>query len=164
MLEPASDPFEGWDEEDFVFWEQLEDGDVFGRLVAPAMELDVAIVKGHSRENLKSGPAWVSYTDYPGPTGNVGISGHRTTYGAPFFRLNELHLGDTIDVFSPFRQYRYKVIDVFRVTPEHTEVMQTTETPHLTMTACDPPYSARYRLVVRSELVGVALLGGDEGE
>jgi len=163
-VEPAPNPFEEWEEEDFAFWEELEDGGVFGRLVAPAMELDTAIVKGHSRDNLKRGPVWVSYTDYPGPTGNVGISGHRTTYGAPFFRLNELQLGDTVDVFSPFRQYRYEVIDVFRVTPEYTEVLQTTDLPHLTMTACDPPYSAQYRLIVQSKLVGVALLDGDEGE
>ncbi len=162
LSEPEPYLFEGWEEEDLAFWESLEDGQVFGRLIVPKMDLDVAIIKGHSRANLKRGPAWVSYTDYPGPTGNVGISGHRTTYGAPFFRLDTLEPGDEVDVLSPFRQYRYEVVEVFRVTPDRTDVMDTTPMPHLTMTACDPPYSARYRLVVRSKLVGVGLL--DDGK
>ena len=65
-------------------------GGVFGRLVIERMELDTLVVKGHTRAVLKKGPGWIDYTDLPGPTGNAGISGHRTTYGAPFRRLDEL--------------------------------------------------------------------------
>jgi len=34
----------------------------------------------------------------PGENGTVGIAGHRTTYGAPFRRIDELDRGDKIVV------------------------------------------------------------------
>ncbi len=147
--------FSGWEDEDKAYWDALEDGGAFGRLVIGQMELDAVVVKGHSRANLKKGPGWVDYTDYPGPTGNCGISGHRTTYGAPFRRLDSVAEGDTIDLYSPYRRYRYRVDDVFQVRPDQTEVMFSTPEPSLTLTACHPPYSARFRLVVRASLVEV---------
>ncbi|MDH4139118.1 MAG: class E sortase [Coriobacteriia bacterium] len=157
LVEPTADSldFTGWAEEDEAYWLALEDGGPFGRLIIEEMELDTVVVKGQSRENLKKGPAWVDYTDLPGPTGNCGISGHRTTYAAPFRRLDDLEQGDTIDLYSPFRRYRYRVDDVFEVTPDKVEVMDSTEEPSLTLTACHPPYSARYRLVVRATLAEV---------
>jgi sortase A len=125
---------------------------VFGRLIIERMELDAVVIKGHSPANLKKGPAWIDYTNLPAPTGNVGISGHRTTYGAPFYRLDELQPGDTIDLYSPYRLYRYVVAESFQVTPDRVDVVESTEQPRLTLTACDPPYSARYRLIVWSDL------------
>ncbi|MHB1340923.1 MAG: class E sortase [Coriobacteriia bacterium] len=154
---PALD-FEGWSDEDAAYWETLADGAVFGRLVAPRMDMDVAVVKGVRVPDLKKGPGWVTYTDLPGPTGNCGISGHRTTYGAPFRRLDLLEPGDTIDLFSPYRRYRYVVDRTFTVTPDRGDVLRTTQTPTLTLTACHPPYSARYRLIVTAGLVEVRRL------
>ena len=151
---PALD-FEGWDAEDRAYWEGLAPGEVFGRIVAPKIGLDSLVVKGHLTEHLKRGPGWIDYTDLPGPTGNVGIAGHRTTYGAPFRRIDEFTPGDTIDVYSPFRRYRYVVAETFQVRPNRVDVMDHTESPVLTLSACDPPYSAAYRLIVRSELVAV---------
>ena len=150
--------FTDWESEDQAYWLGLEDGGIFGRLIAEDIELDSVVVAGHSRANLKRGPAWVDYTDLPGPTGNTGISGHRTTYGAPFRRLDELEAGDTIDLYSPYRRYRYAVTEVFRVRPWQTEVLTSTVDPQLTLTACDPPYSAAYRLIVSADLVGVGRL------
>ena len=154
----STDPFDmtGWEEQDKAYWESLAEGDVFGRLVIARIGLDVVVVKGQARSSLKKGPGWIDYTDLPNTTGNVGIAGHRTTYGGPFRRLNELKLGDTIDLYSPYRRYRYAVFDSESVTPDHTEVMHSTAEPRLTLSACDPPYSARYRLITSAELVDVS--------
>lgn len=162
----AQDPFdfEEWETEDVAYWDALERGGVFGRLLIERMELDVVVVKGHQRDVLKRGPGWVDYTDYPGPTGNSGISGHRTTYGAPFGRLDELEPGDTIDLYSPFRRYRYEVRTKFRVTPDRVDVLDNTAEPQLTLTACDPPYSARLRLIVQADLVEVRRLEDTDQE
>ena len=111
------------------------------------------VVLGSGTEELKKGPGWIKYTDLPGETGNVGISGHRTTYGAPFRRLDELAPGDIIHFYSPYRRYTYEVAEVVTVTPDQVEVMRTTGEPRLTLSACHPPYSARYRLIVKSNLV-----------
>lgn len=153
--------WDGYEADDLAYWDTLRDGGVFGRLVIADMGLDTLIVKGPSRDNLKRGPAWVDYTDVPGPTGNCGVSGHRTTYMAPFRRLDVLMPGDTIEVYSPYRRYRYVVSKTFEVTPEHVEVLDTTDRPTLTLTACHPPYSARYRLIVQAELVEVRRVATD---
>lgn len=156
------DPFDmtGWEVQDRAYWDELSEGEVFGRLVIGRIGLDVVAVKGHSRSALKKGPGWIAYTDLPSDTGNVGIAGHRTTYGGPFRRINELRPGDTIDLYSPYRRYRYAVADASQVTPDRVDVMDSTIDPQLTLSACDPPYSARYRLIVVAELVDVSRMAG----
>lgn len=151
--EPELTGWETWMEEDVAYWRQLQDGDVFGRIVIETMELDVAVVRGTGREDLMKGPGWITYTDVPGQTGNVGIAGHRTTYGAPFRRLDELEPGDIIYFYSPFRRYTYEVSEKLTVTPDRVDVMRSTEEPQMTLSACHPPFSARYRLIVHAALV-----------
>lgn len=146
--------FSGW-EEDERYWHGLGEGDVFGRLVIPAIDLDVLVVKGASEVSLRRGPGWIEWTDLPGPYGTCGIAGHRTTYGAPFRRLEELSAGDTIDLYSPYRLYRYTVTSALVVPPSQVDVVAPTEHPSLALTACHPPYSARYRLAVRADLTEV---------
>jgi sortase A len=144
-----------WEAEDAAYWTGLATGAVFGSIVAPAMNLDSVIVKGVATRDLRNGPGWAPSTDLPFRTGNVGISGHRTTYGAPFRRLDRLAEGDTIDLFSPYRRYRYVVGRQMIVTPDSVEVFSSTEEPTLTLTACHPPFSARYRIVVQARLIDV---------
>lgn len=150
--------FNGWRSHDRRYWTSLDDGAAFGRLVIPAMGLDTVVVKGVTRPDLRKGPGWITYTNLPGPTGNCGISGHRTTYAHPFLRLDELKSGDTIQLYSPYRRYTYRVRRKFAVTPDHVEVVRSTKKPTLTLTACHPPYSARYRLIVQSDLIEVKRL------
>ena len=47
--------------------------------------------------DLRKGPGHYPATPLPGERGTVGIAGHRTTYGAPFRRLNGVKRGDRID-------------------------------------------------------------------
>ncbi|MBN1192326.1 MAG: class E sortase [Coriobacteriia bacterium] len=157
MSGPQRD-FDGWEEEDRAYWRGLSEGDVFGRIVIPDLGLDVMVIHGVRPQDLRSGPGWIDWSDLPGPTGNCGISGHRTTYGAPFRRLDELAEGDTIDLFSPYRRYRYSVVRTLVVKPQQVEVVDSTEQPTLTLTACHPLYSAQYRIVVQADLVEVRRL------
>lgn len=164
--EPTSDApameWEGWQEQDVAYWTSLAPGGPFGRIVVESMGLDAVVVKGTRRQDLTRGPGWLDYTDLPGPSGNVGIAGHRTTYGAPFRSLHMLSSGDTIDLYSPYRRYRYVVSGSERVTPNRVDVMDTTASPQLTLSACDPPYSARYRLIAYADLVEVRRLERNE--
>lgn len=150
----------GYEDEDVVYWKGLEAGEPFGRIRAKAMGLDAVVVKGTARRDLMKGPGWITYTDLPGPSGNCGIAGHRTTYGAPFRRLDRLKRGDTITLTSPYRVYTYRVRRVFTVAPDRVDVVQTTEKPVLTLTACDPPFSAARRLIAQSDLVSVRRIEG----
>lgn len=155
--------FADWETQDAAYWIGLDEGEVFGRLVIERMGLDAMVVKGTSRTSLKRGPGWIDYTDLPGPTGNTGVSGHRTTFGAPFRRLDQLMPGDTIDLYSPYRRYRYEVVRVFAVRPDQVEVVETTVEPQLTLTACHPPFSAAQRLIAQASLVEVRRVKAMEG-
>ncbi|TLM72300.1 MAG: class E sortase [Actinobacteria bacterium] len=146
---------EGWEAQDGAYWKALPQGGVFGRIVAPKMGLDAAVVRGTARADLAKGPGWIESTDLPGAGGNTGISGHRTTFLAPFRDIDRLGTGDTIDLYSPYRRYRYEVTEQLVVTPDRVDVLDDGPQPMLTLTACHPPYSARYRLVVHARLVEV---------
>ena len=145
--------FEGWKTRDSAFWESADQGDVIGRLVIKEMGLDTAVLKGTDRETLKRGPGWIEKSDVPGETGNCAISGHRTTYHAPFRKLDSLEKGDRVELYTPYTRYVYRVARKFAVRPWRVDVISSTETPTLTLTACHPPYSARYRLIVQAELI-----------
>jgi len=137
-------------------------GKGFARIYLPTLgrkEVHV-VVEGVSHADLKKGPGHFPGTDLPGALGNVVISGHRTTYGAPFNRLDELHPGDAIVLETRTTFYTYVVQKLFVVkpsaigvtyhVPDHPGAVPTQRL--LTLTTCNPKYSARTRLIVRAVL------------
>ncbi|MGZ4521490.1 MAG: class E sortase [Mycobacteriaceae bacterium] len=126
------------------------------------------VVEGTSRADLKKGPGHLPGTALPGQLGNTVISGHRTTYGHPFWHLDELASGDEVDVQVGERVYRYRVasstvvspgdVGITRPTPETAPGRAAGTAPGtaaarlLTLTTCTPPFSASHRLVVRAVL------------
>lgn len=162
----SADPldFDGWEAEDGAYWARLDGGQAFARIVIPAIGVDAIVVPGTSTADLRKGPGWMDWTSLPGPSGTCGIAGHRTTYGAPFRRLDELVVGDTVELYSPYRVYRYRVLRTLVVLPSETEVLHPAEQPSLALSACHPPFSARYRIVVQAELVSVQRLEGATGQ
>jgi LPXTG-site transpeptidase (sortase) family protein len=156
--------FTGWEEEDLAFWRSLRMGQAFARIVSKDAGVDAVVLKGASQAQLARGPGWISTTDLPGETGNCAISGHRVTHGHPFRHLERVKVGDTIDIYSKYRRYRYEVDKILRVTPDRIEVIAHTEEPRLTLTTCDPPGQAVKRLVVQGHLIEVVRLdAGDSG-
>ena len=68
------------------------------------------VVEGTDTESLKKGPGHYTDTAYPWQnTGRVGIAGHRTTYLAPFWSLNELRQGDRIVLATEYGIFDYRV-------------------------------------------------------
>jgi len=116
------------------------------------------IVEGVGRDELRKGPGHVPSTVLPGQPGTFGVSGHRTTYGAPFYRLNELAKGDTITVVTREAIYTYSVTRTAIVRPTDTQVLDNVIGPDdkpkatITLTTCHPRYSARQRLIVFGDL------------
>jgi sortase A len=125
----------------------------------PKIQLDnKVVVEGVGRNDLRKGPGHVPSTVLPGQDGTFGVSGHRTTYGAPFYRLNELAKGDTITVVTREAVYTYTVTRTAIVRPTDTQVLDnvrgTDGKPKatITLTTCHPRYSARQRLIVFGDL------------
>ncbi len=69
-------------------------GDPLGRLLVPAANVEEFFVVGVSREDLKKGPGHYPGTPLPGSPGLSAVAGHRTTYGAPFYDLNNVAVRD----------------------------------------------------------------------
>ncbi|HWH28851.1 MAG TPA: class E sortase [Mycobacteriales bacterium] len=118
------------------------------------------VVEGTSPADLKKGPGRLVESDRPGELGNLVISGHRTTYGAPFADLDRLAPGDAVVVETRDTWYTYRVTGTEIVAPSAVEVtlpvpkrpgVEPTESV-LTLTTCHPRYSARQRMVVFARL------------
>jgi sortase A len=130
----------------------VPEGEATARIVAPAIGLDKIVVEGVSLDDLKKGPGHYPETPLPGQEGNAAIAGHRTTYGAPFHRLDELEKGDEITVTTVQGEFTYLVSATHIVSPTEVHVLQDKGDNRLTLTACHPKYSARQRIVVVAQL------------
>jgi sortase A len=146
-------PIEAPDLEDLVSERAPELGAPVGRIVIPDLELNWIIVEGTDPEHLSSGPGHVSGSAVPGQIGNTVISGHRTTYGAPFFHLDELQRGDTITVETLIGTHTYEVVETRTILPTDTWVATQWEGSWLTLTTCAPPYYSTHRLIVIAQLI-----------
>jgi sortase A len=133
-------------------------GSAVDHLVIPRIGVDKFVVQGTAQADLMEGPGHYVGTPFPGQRGNAAIAGHRTTYGAPFFRLNELRTGDRIYVTNTRgRTFVYHVVRQEIVPasgPEATAVLANTATTELTLTTCNPRFEAINRLVVVADLSG----------
>lgn len=122
------------------------------------------IVEGVSVDDLKLGPGHIPDTAGAGELGNFVLSGHRTTYGAPFADSDKLQPGDPIVIETRTGWFTYTVKELSIVAPTAVEVTYAvpgnpTATPTerlLTMTTCNPKYSARQRLIVRATLTAAS--------
>jgi sortase A len=123
-------------------------GEAVTRLVIPRITLDAFVLEGTTPEVLNEAPGHYPDTPLPGTGGNSAIAGHRTMYGHPFRRLDELQAGDEIVTYTPQRRTRYTVVSVTAVQPTDVGVAAPTADARLTLTTCNPVGSAAQRLVV----------------
>lgn len=134
----------------------FQPGDVIGRILIPSLGLDAPLIEMadvDDKKNLEKGPAHVARTALPGANGNCVIAGHRTTFTRPFLHIDQLKGGDEIKLIdSTGRLYTYTVTGILVVDPSNASVMDQTATPTVTLIACHPPYSARYRMVVQAAM------------
>jgi sortase A len=127
-------------------------GDAVGIIQIPKIGLDRAVVQGIGVPDLRRGPGHYPATPMPGQLGNAAIAGHRTTYGAPFNRLDELVEGDPIVITTLAGTFRYTVFQQLIVSPKEVFVLDPTPDATLTLTTCNPKFSASQRLVVQARL------------
>jgi sortase A len=119
----------------------------------PKIGLDEVVVEGVGVEELKEGVGHYPDTKLPGEKGNAALAGHRTTYGHPFNRIDELGPGDEIVVTTRAGTFHYQWMEKKVVTPETVSVLDDTPDDRLTLTTCNPKYSAAERLIVVAKLM-----------
>lgn len=105
--------------------------------------------------SLNRGLAHYPNTPLPWQAGTAAFAGHRTTFTHPFLEMNLLHRGDRI-VFrsADHGTFVYRVTRMRILSPDAIWILRAPRRGHrLLLTACHPPYSAKYRLVVWAALV-----------
>jgi LPXTG-site transpeptidase (sortase) family protein len=132
----------------------LREGQPLTRIEIPKLGVDTIVVQGTSPSALRAGAGHYPNTPLPGQKGNVAIAGHRTTYGRPFNKVDQLRPGDKIILTTPVGRYTYSVTRLPWITdPWDWSVVDKSTEPLLTLTACHPKGSARQRLIVRAKLI-----------
>lgn len=135
---------------------KISSGEALTRLEIPKLDVDVVVVEGTSLAALRAGAGHYPASAMPGEVGNVAIAGHRTTYGRPFNRVDELTTGDKVILTTPIGRHVYKITgDPFVVEPTDWSAVEDfpDRGSFLTLTSCHPEGSAAYRIVVRARLV-----------
>jgi sortase A len=137
-------------------------GEAIARIRIPSIGVDSIVVSGVTREDLRKGPGHYPNTPLPGQEGNSAIAGHRTTYGAPFADLDQLAPDDLIEVRTLQGSFRYRVTEQIIVAPSDIAVIDSVPkdpadpsagfAATLTLTTCNPKYSAAQRLVIKAAL------------
>lgn len=134
---------------------QVLPSDVLGRIKIPDADVDFYYVAGVSVQALRHGVGHFPNTPLPGQLGNAALAGHRTSHLAPFEDLDQLQIGDEIQIFTAIGDaYAYNVTDIFVVNPSDYQVV-TDSDPNvatLTLITCTPKYTSQQRLVIKAVL------------
>lgn len=140
-----------------TFKRKLGEGDAAGRIEIPKIGAEFVMVKGTSAASLRHGPGLFPDNPYPGARGTTAVAGHRTTYGAPFRKVDQLKKGDRIDMRMPYGTFHYEVERTRIVKPSEVWVLNRVSYDRLVLSACHPLYSAAERIIVFARLVKTEL-------
>src|SRR5580692_7475146 len=124
-----------------------------GRIEIPAVGLATRVLEGSDASTLHLAVGHIPGTALPGPSGNVGLAGHRDTY---FRSLRKIKVGDEIRFTTVAGTFKYRVVSLHVVLPTAIEVLNDTQQPTLTLVTCYPfdfIGAAPQRLIVRAEMV-----------
>jgi sortase A len=129
-------------------------GHAYAILKIPSIEVNDIVVEGTDVASLQRGPGHYEETDDPWDSeGRVGIAGHRTTYGAPFWDLDKVERGDVVTLVTEFGTYAYRVTRTEVIPPTRIGILDPTKKPTLVLTTCTPRFSAAERLIVFASLI-----------
>ena len=124
-----------------------------GEIDIPAIGLEAMVLEGDDERTLRLAVGHIPGTAIPGPSGNVGIAGHRDTFFRP---LRKINVGDEIRFSTSASTFIYLVVSLRIVPPNAVEVLNNTQRPTLTMVTCYPFYyiaAAPKRFIVRAEMI-----------
>lgn len=152
---PPAQPVEGEEGIPLEYFPEDEpvESTEFAKIRVPKLRLDAVVFEGVTRDTLTQGPGHMPGTPLPGQPGNAVISGHRTTYGRPFFDFDLLEPGDRIEVETSIGIHVYEVRESLIVAPTDVWVTDDKAGGWLTLTTCNPKFSARERLIISAEMI-----------
>src|SRR5215510_15934990 len=91
----------------------LKEGELFGRLEIPRLDMSVMIMEGDADRTLLLGAGHI-------PGTKLAIAGHRDTFFRP---LKDIKLSDTIRLTTPEGVTEYRVVSTKIVGPKDTSIL-----------------------------------------
>lgn len=127
--------------------------EILGILKMSKINVEVPIVEGIKKEDLRIGVGHIPGTAGIGETGNCAIAGHRSyTFGKFFNRLDEIEIGDEIIVSVKENKYTYTVYKKHIIEPNDLSILKPDgDSRILTLITCHPIYIASHRLIVHAK-------------
>ncbi len=137
-------------------------GEPIALIAIPSLGLEKVVIEGTSATELQKGPGHLRSSPLPGQPGNAVVAGRRTTYGAPFGRLDELRVRDEIVLTTEQGEFRYEVSSSDVVHPGDKDVLGPTTDNRLTLITSHPKFLAQDRLTVTALLQGDPVPASDD--
>jgi sortase A len=139
---------------------QAKVGQALGRIIVPRMGLDMVVVNGTDEATLEKGPGHYLGSALPGQGQLVYIAGHRTTYLAPFSKIDQLHKGDRVTLVMPYATFVDRVTGYRIVAADDLKVLRSPGHEVLELQACHPRFFATHRFIAYALPVEVIPRGG----
>jgi sortase A len=122
------------------------------RIQIEKLGVDAPVVQGDGWEQLKKGVGQLIGSANPGSSGNVVLSAHNDIFGEIFRDLDQLEIGDSLQIYTNERTYKYKVINSQIVGPDRVDLISQTDAPMLTLVSCYPYLVDTQRIVITAGL------------
>lgn len=165
----------------------LGDGIAFIRIPAFGADYVRVVVEGTNANELSEGPGHYVGSAMPGELGNFALAGHRVSQGSPFLDLDKLMPGDAVVIETADTWFTYRVlgdpatgnfgadpsgisgleivspaaVEVINPIPGSTDAGAAPTEAYLTLTTCNPKFSAQQRLIIHALLDGPGLPKAD---
>ena len=127
-----------------------------GRLQIPKIGLDAATLRYGKYADLEIGLGWMPQSAALGADGAAIVVGHRTLFGAPLRRADELKPGDPIYLQLPDGTtvtYEVKLTSIRKPTETFGDVLSEGDASRLVIVTCHPEDSTDFRLLVVADVV-----------
>ncbi len=126
-----------------------------GILKIEKIKLNLPILTGATKQNMNISVSSMENAGVAGKIGNYVIAGHRNrTYGRNFNRLDEVELGDIIEVDTAENQYEYTVSEKLYVKPEEVWVLKKNKKEkEITLITCHPMTEPTHRLIIKGKII-----------
>lgn len=133
---------------------RINQGEVIGKIIVDKIDLDLVLLEGESQDEIKWGAGHMLKTAWPGEAGNCAIAGHRNyTFGSMFNRLDEIEIGDEVEIEFLGETFKYKINEKIIVEPDDLSVLdQDKDKKELTLITCHPIYTGTHRLIIKGSL------------
>lgn len=151
-----------YEQPSFVLADYGLDSEVFAVLSIPAIDLEMPVYLGATKQHMADGAAHMSQTSLPigGSSTNCVIAGHRGWKGAAYFlHIPSLQKGDIVTITNLWETLTYQVVDTKIITPYDVEsIYIQPERELLTLLTCHPPATGgRQRYLVFCERIHTEL-------